>query len=91
MAGNIVHDGNDLLAIGDVEQPGLCATAVCDDLIGDGLRALGREVGHGDISALSREHARGGAAHAAGGSRDEHGQSFHRPAELLEIGHLALA
>ena len=91
LRGDVVHHGNDLFAISDIEPPGFGVATACCDLVGDGLCAFEVIVGHGDVGAFGREHARGGAAHAAGSSGDQRGQSLHRPAELLEIGHLALA
>ena len=75
------------VAVGDVERPGLRVPAACRDLLRDRFGAVRRQIGHRDIGAFGREHARGGAAHAAGRTRDEHGQSLHRAAELLEFGH----
>ena len=82
---DVVDDGGDVVAVGDVERPRFRRAAACRDLAGDGLRGLGADVGDGDIGAVGREHKRGGAAHAAGGAGDENGQAFDRAAELFEI------
>ena len=84
---DIVDHGCDVIAIGNIERPGLGASTARCDLCGDGLRALGRIVGHGDVGAFGCEHPRGGAAHAAGRAGNQNAQSFNRPAELFETGH----
>ena len=85
MGRDVVHDGNDVIAIGDIEGPGPGLSAIGGDFIGDGLRTLRTNVGHRDVGAFGREHARGSLAHAAGGAGDENGQAFDRAAELFEI------
>ena len=91
MRGDVIDDGGDVVAVGDVERPGLRRAASCRDLAGDGLRGLGADVGDGDVGAFGGEHQRGGAAHAAGGAGDENGQALDRAAELFEIRHGMLA
>ena len=87
MRRDVIDDGGDGLAIGDIERPGLCRSAARRNLLCDRLRALFREIRDRDIGALRAEHKRGGTAHAAGRAGDENGQSLHRPAKLLEIRH----
>ena len=59
MGRDVVHNGNDVIAIGDIEGPGPGLSAIGGDFIGDGLRTLGTDVGDRDIGAFGREHARG--------------------------------
>jgi hypothetical protein len=87
MRGDLVDDSADRLGIGDVEPPRFRTAADRGDFICDGLRSVRAHIGHRDIGAFGREHACCGAAHAAGCARDEHRQSLHRAAELLEFGH----
>ena len=91
MCGDILDHGVDVVAIGDVQCPGLCHFALCCDLLRDSPRAFGRIIRDGDVGAFGCEYKRGGAAHAAGRAGDENGQSRNRAAELFEIGHRILA
>ena len=75
--------GLNVIAIADIEPPGPGRTTRGGDLVGHLLRAIGADVGHGDIRAFGCEDA----AHAAGRSLDEHGQALDRSAEALEFGH----
>ncbi len=87
MRGDLADHGFDRFGVGDVEPPRFRASAGGGDLIRNGLRAVRAHIGHRDIGAFVGEHARGGAAHAARAPGDEHGQSLHRAAELLEFRH----
>jgi hypothetical protein len=87
--GDVGDHGRDRIAVGDVEPPGLRASATGRDLACDALRALAVDIGDGNMRAFVGEHARGGAPHAGRRTRDEHGQSFHRTAERFEIRHFA--
>ena len=85
LRGNVVDDGGDAVGAGHVERPGLGLATRCNDRIGNGLGAVGGDIGDSDIGAFGREHMRGGATHAAGGAGDENGQALDRAAELAEI------
>jgi hypothetical protein len=87
MRGDVIHDLDDVLRFGDIENPCLCRPALGGNLVGHGLGGFGTEIGDGDVGALGGEHVRRGAAHAAGGAGDENGQAFDRAAELFEIRH----
>ena len=83
MRGDTVDDGDDLVAVGNVQSPGPGDLAPSGDLGGDGFGALQCDIGDGNVGALDGEHARGGAAHAVGSTRDQHRQSLDRAAEFL--------
>jgi hypothetical protein len=87
MRGDVIDDLDDVIVPRDIERPGLCRAAARGNFIRDRLRALGTEVGDGDLGAFGRENMRSGASHAAGGAGDENGKTLHRTAELSEIGH----
>src|SRR6185437_11633516 len=84
---DVVDHGLDVVAIGHVQRPCFCSAAARNDAVHHGLRGVHGYIRDGDLGALGREHARRGAAHAAGRAGDENGKIFHGPAELFEIGH----
>jgi hypothetical protein len=57
---DIVDDGCDVIAAGNVERPGRAGSTARCDLSRDGLRAFGRIVGHRDVGALGCEYPRRG-------------------------------
>ena len=88
MRGDVVDDGVDVVAVGDVERPGFCGLPPLAAIsAATACVASALIVGDGDVGAFGGEHPRGGAAHAAGGAGDENGQTLDRAAELFEFGH----
>ena len=87
MGGDVVHHLDDVLRLGDVEYPCFCRAAPGRDLVGHRLGGPGVEIGHSDVGAFGGEYQRRGAAHAACGAGDQHGQALHGATKLFEIGH----